>query len=163
MPAKVVQITGPVSYIVEMLDGRTARRHVDQMRIRHVRDESYGESQKDKHLDRFVSLPANGMSEPVSSGLAAPNEFVRVGASVEQNNNEEHGTGGERAGEFHNGGHNLGPQNGVNYPATSGGGGKCAIDSPVTSAGSPGRATEPQVVRRSGRAVVRPTYLGDYV
>lgn len=38
LPATVIEITGPVSYVMELLDGRIARRHVDQIRDRVIPD-----------------------------------------------------------------------------------------------------------------------------
>lgn len=48
IPAKIIEITGPVSYIAETLDGNIARRHIDQIRQREVEDSTcYNQPQSD--------------------------------------------------------------------------------------------------------------------
>ena len=37
IPGKITKVTGPLSYHVEVIDGRTVRRHVDAVRTRQVR------------------------------------------------------------------------------------------------------------------------------
>lgn len=40
LPGMVVEVTGPVSYVVQLEGGHTVRRHIDQMRRRELTDES---------------------------------------------------------------------------------------------------------------------------
>ena len=72
-PGKVTKVTGPLSYHVEVIDGREVRRHVDAVRTRDVLYPKPTAPMEDDHDDDFflpdlpppVPLPPRPPPDPV--------------------------------------------------------------------------------------------------
>ena len=76
---KIAEVTGPLTYVVELTDGRIMRRHVDSIRRRHGIDIARDTPAKDPHLlaisppdlSRMTEIPPSAPPIALSSQSSA--------------------------------------------------------------------------------------------
>jgi hypothetical protein len=77
LPGVIHRQTGPVSFVVELCDGRQVRRHQDHLRVRHDGGgkSAHGVSCKDRVGGSVEAVPVTpGHAEMSQEGLSEPSE-----------------------------------------------------------------------------------------
>ena len=69
LPGKVIMVTGPLSYVIELSDGNTVRRHVDHIK---TRENSHDEVQSPGHDDTNWDYVNTDSSQSKEASMAGP-------------------------------------------------------------------------------------------
>ncbi len=85
LSATITQVTGPVSYVIKLTDGSVMRRHVDQLRIRRVEDNTDKSTEVEDFGPTLTPIPNGNATNPIARQRYNRNHLQFVVQLVHQN------------------------------------------------------------------------------